>query len=81
MLSKTDLVAPDALAATRGWLREIVGRSTAMVDARHGDLPVDVVLGTRDGSLGGGGSPRVAHGHERDHPDYETWAWSRARPA
>ena len=78
VLNKTDLVTPQALAATRGWLREVAGPSTAMVDARHGDVPVDVVLGARDGSIRG--SPPASRDHQPEHPDYHTWSWAGHAP-
>jgi G3E family GTPase len=80
VLNKIDLVGPDELAATRGWLREVTGPSTAIVATRHGDLPVDVVLGARERTLAGH-PPRAAHpGDEREHPGYETWSWSSPTP-
>jgi G3E family GTPase len=60
-------------------LNKIAGPSTAMVDARHGDLPIDVVLGAREGSLLAGSS-RPAADHRPAHPDYQTWSWSSPSP-
>ena len=84
VLNKIDLVAADRLSATRTWLREVVGRSTAIVDTSFGEVPVDVVLGARPaGGASAGPSPAVrghfAHGgDEADprHPRFETWSWS-----
>ncbi|MGI8729350.1 MAG: CobW family GTP-binding protein [Solirubrobacteraceae bacterium] len=61
VLNKTDLVEPDALESLRVWLRETVGRSTAIVDATFGAVPADVLIGAR------AGAPRSAarsRGHE-----------------
>lgn len=54
VVNKTDLVDPDGVEATRAWVREIVGPSTAIVDAAFGEVPAEVLLGARVGA-------RVAH--------------------
>ncbi|MDQ3675515.1 MAG: GTP-binding protein [Actinomycetota bacterium] len=78
VLNKTDLVTPDELAATRAWVREIVGPSTAIVDAAFGDVPSDVLLGARETTrppVPATAAARRDHCHEHAHPDYETWSW------
>ncbi|MGH2839612.1 MAG: CobW family GTP-binding protein [Solirubrobacteraceae bacterium] len=72
VLNKTDLVTPDELEATRAWVREVVGRSTAIVDAAFGDVPTDVLLGARPAARA---TPAE---HDHAHPDYETWSWQGA---
>jgi len=77
VLNKTDLVTPDKLAATRAWVREIVGPSTAIVDAVFGGVPTDVLLGAQH-------TPRATTSHDHDHdpahPDYESWSWESEPP-
>jgi G3E family GTPase len=81
VLNKTDLVAPDRLAETHAWLRQIAGPSTAIVETSFGAVPVDVVLGARPAAARVSSAPdhttRDDHGHER-HPAFETWSWSGA---
>jgi G3E family GTPase len=84
VVSKIDLVDPAAVAELHGWLREVVGPSTGIVEAVLGDLPVDVVLGARD--AGGRAAPRGSatapprHDHEHDHPAFATWSFSGDAP-
>jgi G3E family GTPase len=82
VVNKTDLVDDEAaLAGLRAWLREITGPSTAIVQTSFGDVPTDVLLGTR-----GARQPRTqrrARPHEHaghEHPHYATWSWSGDRP-
>jgi G3E family GTPase len=70
VLNKADLVDERALAQTRAWIREITGPSTAIVEARLGDVPADVVLGARPGI----GRPGEGPGHH-PHPGFESWSW------
>lgn len=68
VLNKTDLVSPEALARTRGWLDE-VAPSAAVVEASHGIVPVALVVGP--------GS--VAHDHLDHDPlpnPHRTITWS-----
>ena len=67
VITKTDLVEPDALADLRGWLRELVGPSTSIVEAAFGNVPTDVLLGVRDGDPRHA-QRRIAHAHERARP-------------
>jgi len=70
VVNKTDLVDRDGVEATRAWVREIVGPSTAIVDAAFGEVPAEVLLGARV-------SARAAPDHhDHAHPEYETWSWS-----
>ncbi len=69
VLNKTDLVAPADLSATRAWVREVVGPSTAIVDATFGDVPTDVLLGATPAAHAG------HHHHAHEHPEYESWSW------
>ena len=85
VLNKVDLVEPERLAQTRRWLREVVGPSTAIVETSFGDVPVDVVLGTRLARAGGqdGGHRHDGGAHDHDepeHPAFESWSWSGASP-
>ncbi|MGH2944386.1 MAG: CobW family GTP-binding protein [Solirubrobacteraceae bacterium] len=86
VLNKTDLVGSERLAATRAWLREIAGPSTAIVETSFGAVPADVVLGARPAA---GRAPRGGHAghdhdhdhegeHHHDHPSFETWSWTGA---
>jgi G3E family GTPase len=84
VISKADLVSPDALADTRAWLREVVGPSTGVVEAAFGSVPTDVLIGAHDAAVAAGEHP-PAHEHppehgDHDHPRYETWSWSGAAP-
>jgi len=82
VISKTDLVETAAVEDLRGWLREIAGPSTGIVEAAFGDVPVDVLLGTWDGAAASA-PVAAAHDHERDghgHPYYETWSFSGDAP-
>jgi G3E family GTPase len=86
VLNKTDLVEPEALAATHSWLREIAGPSTAIVETAFGALSADIVLGARPAA---GRTPAAGHDHHHDHdhdhedhhhhdhPAFETWSWDR----
>jgi G3E family GTPase len=86
VLNKTDLVEPAALQATRAWLREIAGPSTAIVETAFGELGADVVLGARPIAR------QATDGHEHDehehdehehdhhHPAFESWSWSGPQP-
>ena len=76
VLNKIDLVGGDRLLATRTWLRDVVGRSTAIVDTSFGKVPVDVVIGARP--AGGESVARPVHRHDAHggHPRFETWSWS-----
>jgi len=96
VLNKTDLVEPAALAQTHGWLRDLAGPSTAIVEASFGEVPVDIVLGTRPGRAdardAGGDALTHAHGHDEHsghdhdddqpdhHPSFESWSWTGAAP-
>jgi G3E family GTPase len=75
VLNKTDLVGADDLDTTRAWVRETVGPSTAIVDAAFGDVPTDVLLGTRDAARAVPAPHHHDHAHAHAHPDYETWSW------
>jgi G3E family GTPase len=74
VLNKTDLVEAASLAATRVWLRELVGPSTAIVETAFGAVPADVVLGAAPAA------GRARDGHDHAHPSFETWSWSGAAP-
>ncbi|MDX6689641.1 MAG: hypothetical protein QOG15_1098 [Solirubrobacteraceae bacterium] len=78
VLNKTDLVGADELAATRAWIRETVGRSTAVVDAAFGDVPADVLLGTRVAARAAATTHDDHSRHDHAHPEYETWSWEGA---
>ena len=86
VISKADLVEPDTLPQLRAWLRELVGPSTSIVDAAHGDVPVDVLIGVRDAApRGRAGAPAAEHEHDHGHhhhghPQYETWSWTGDAP-
>jgi G3E family GTPase len=77
VLNKTDLVDADELAATRAWVREITGPSTAIVETRFGDVPADVVLGARPGA---GHAEHDHDNHHGPHPAFESWSWSGEAP-
>lgn len=77
VLNKTDLVDPAALAETRAWLRELVGPSTAIVEAAFGAVPADVVLGAMPAAVRHGAGHA---GHAHHHPAFETWSWSGEAP-
>jgi G3E family GTPase len=78
VLNKTDLVDSEHLADTRTWVRELVGPSTAIVEAAFGALPADVVLGITPASTGHAG-PHAEHAHEHEHgaphASFDTWSW------
>lgn len=81
VLSKTDLVSPDALAEVRAWLRQIAPLA-GIVEAVRGDVPADVLLGAHDRAQAPP-APAVARPAEAEHPpdhdhaaDYATWSWS-----
>ncbi|MDP8967602.1 MAG: GTP-binding protein [Actinomycetota bacterium] len=84
VLNKTDLVEPEQLAATRAWLREVAGPSTAIVETAFGAVPVDVVLGVQAPAGGRRHEQHGAAGHDRDdadghghhHSTFESWSWS-----
>jgi len=81
VVNKTDLVDGGALAGLRGWLREIAGTSTAIVDASFGDVPTDVLLGARGGLVARSQRRAQPHDHAGDaHPRYATWSWSGDAP-
>ncbi|MDP1850165.1 MAG: GTP-binding protein [Solirubrobacteraceae bacterium] len=95
VLNKRDLVAEDELARTHGWLRELAGPSTAIVQTSFGAVPVDVALGARPAAVRPAAAassrsdpPAPDHHAEHDHPghdhaahpDFETWSWSGAAP-
>ncbi len=79
VLNKTDLVGTEQLAQTRAWLRDVIGPSTAIVEAAFGRVPIDVVLGVR--TLASPEREVRAHDHaghdHADHhnPSFETWSW------
>ncbi len=79
VLNKTDLVDAEQLAQTRGWLHDITGPSTAIVEASFGQVPIDVVLGVQAIARPEREPRDHAHaGHEHadhDHPSFETWSW------
>jgi G3E family GTPase len=81
VLNKTDLVGGAVLEATRAWLREVAGPSTAIVETVFGDVPADIVLGATPAS------DRAVRDHDHDHdhaghahPTFETWSWSGDAP-
>ena len=93
VLNKSDLVAREQLAQTQGWLRDLAGPSTAIVQTSFGAIPVDVALGARpavdrpEGTalpLPDAAAPDDRAGHDHGdhapHPDFETWSWSGAAP-
>lgn len=96
VLNKSDLVGDDQLAQTHAWLRELAGRSTAIVETSFGAVPADVALGARpdaprprdgagahDGPDGAAAQPiRSGHAHpdHAAHPAFETWSWSGDAP-
>jgi G3E family GTPase len=78
VLNKTDLVDPEHLADTRTWVREVVGPSTAMVEAAFGAVPTDVVLGITPTAAPGacaGDHGDHEHGHDAPHASFHTWSW------
>jgi G3E family GTPase len=91
VISKTDLVEPAALADVRSWLREIAGPSTSIVEAAHGAVPTDILIGARAarldaarpaGETASEPSPAAGpHDHAgHDHPRFETWSFSAPAP-
>jgi len=85
VVNKTDLVEAPALDELHAWLRETVGPSTGIVDAAFGNVPTDVLIGSRDDAS----APPRAHEHTgRDHAGhghgghghYDSWSWSGERP-
>ena len=81
VISKTDLVAPAAIADLRGWLRDLVGTSTSIVEAAFGGVPTDVLLGVRDGAARHEHAPAGGeHDHHHEHPQYESFSWSGEAP-
>jgi G3E family GTPase len=77
VLNKTDLVPAARLAATRAWLRELAGPSTAIVETAFGAVPADVVLGAAPAA----DRPPRGHAHAgHAHPAFETWSWSGDAP-
>jgi G3E family GTPase len=82
VLNKTDLVDAEHLADTRTWVREVVGESTAIVEAAFGAVPTDVVLGiTPKSTADAGHHAEHAHEHDHDHAhgaphaSFDTWSW------
>ncbi len=80
VLNKTDLVDPEHLADTRAWVREVVGPSTAIVEAAFGAVPTDVVLGiTSTAAPGACAGDHADHEHEHEHgaphASFDTWSW------
>ncbi len=80
VVSKTDLVDGATLEELRGWLREIVGPSTGIVEAAFGDVPVDVVIGARATPRRSAGADQDHHHHDHDHPAFETWSFRGDAP-
>jgi G3E family GTPase len=79
VVNKIDLVEPEQVDELRAWLRKTVGPSTSIVDATHGDVPADVLLG-RPGEQLAAKTP-AAHDHgDHAHPRYETWSFSGDTP-
>ncbi|MBK9180987.1 MAG: GTP-binding protein [Acidimicrobiales bacterium] len=88
VLNKVDLAGPDGVARCRAWLDERFHRYR-LVESTRGDVPVEVLLGTRltepgpdDARAGGGASPcpaecpDPAHGHGGNHgAAFGTWTW------
>ena len=77
VLNKTDLVDERRLVELRGWLREIAGSSTAIVETSFGAVPADIVLGVEAAA-----TTYAPHDHDgHDHGSaFETWSWSDERP-
>ena len=86
VVSKTDLVDGAALAEVRGWLREVVGPSTGIVEAAFGNVPADVLIGARDvapraiAAHDHAGHDHDHAGHDHSHADFETWSFSGEAP-
>ena len=79
VVNKTDLVEPATVAELHDWLREIAGPSTGIVDAVHGNVPTDVLIGARD-PIARPAQHDHDHDHHHDHPHYETWSWAGDAP-
>lgn len=77
VLSKSDLVDQGSLAETRAWLAR-TAPSAGVVEASHGRVAPDVLLGARDAApreaRSQGGPPAPAH------PNYATWSWAGQAP-
>ena len=86
VVSKLDLVEPEAVVPLRAWLRKIAGPSTSIVEATYGDVPVDVLIGVRAGASRARlpvdhDHDHHGHDHEHDgHPLYPTWSFSGEAP-
>lgn len=76
VLNKTDLVDAQALASTRAWLRPTAPYA-GVVDAEHGDVPVQILLGAGDQ-----GTPATAqtHDHHNGHASWDSWSWEASEP-
>ena len=78
VLNKTDLVDSEQLGDTRTWVREVVGPSTAIVEAVFGAVPTDVVLGITPKAAPAADAGHYAehgHAHHAHHASFETWSW------
>ncbi len=81
IVNKADMVSGDALSSLEAWLGEIAPKA-ATIRAVRGDLPIDVVLGTRgDGRTTPDIPDHDHHGHDVHHGDvFASWSFSADRP-
>lgn len=88
ILNKVDLVSPARIGEIRRWLDDRFDR-LRLIEARHGDVPAEVLLsaGSLSGPAGERGHVCVGPGcsHEYHHHDdhtgvFDTWSYETERP-
>lgn len=67
VLNKCDLAGPQTLAETRAWLRE-VGVEGPLLEAVHGDVPLDLLVGSDRVAVSESSAPEPAV------PQFEEWS-------
>lgn len=78
VLNKTDLVDSEHLVDTHTWVREVVGPSTAIVEAAFGAVPTEVALGITPKPTANASQHAVdehEHAHGVSHASFDTWSW------
>ena len=75
-LTKGDIAGPDKAAQAKAWLRAAVA-NVRVVEAAHGRIPREILLGLPHRGDGPGDNPRI---HHHSHADFATSLWRPDRP-